>query len=210
MEWVPFDVLLTFSAAAFAIVVIPGPTILLVTGYALSSGRRAALLCILGVCLGDISAMTLTFLGLGAVLAASATLFSILKWCGAAYLVFLGIQLWRAQPEGPESTVRKDDRPLKIVARAFTANILHPKGLAFYAAFMPQFIDSTYPAGPQMLILGAAFASIACLVLLVYALAAGRFRAAAERPAARRLFNRSGACCLIGAGVYTASLTGRN
>jgi threonine/homoserine/homoserine lactone efflux protein len=151
--------------------------------------------------------MTLTFLGLGAILAASAELFTAMKWLGALYLLYLGIQLWRAPVviDAPEQ--RRENHPLKIMARAFTVNVLHPKGLVFYAAFLPQFIDPAYPPVPQMLVLGATFTTIALSVLLSYALAAAQFRAVLARPSARRAFNRSGAVCLVGAGVYTASLT---
>src|SRR6478736_3454594 len=85
-----------FTAASALLMIIPGPTILLVISYALGQGWRAALPMAIGVALGDFTAMTLSMLGLGALLAASATLFTILKWVGAAYLVYLGIKLWRA------------------------------------------------------------------------------------------------------------------
>lgn len=200
------DILLAFAAAALAVILIPGPTVLLVTGYALAQGRRAAALCIVGVCLGDMVAMLLTFLGLGAVLAASAALFTLLKWVGASYLVYLGVQLWRAPltAVGPEQARQEGAR--RIVGRAFMVNMLHPKGLAFYAAFLPQFIDPARPALPQMLALGAVFTAIALLVLAGYAFTASRFRAVFARHGARRAFNRTGAVCLVGAGLYTATL----
>ena len=87
---------LAFSAASAVLLVIPGPTILLVISYALGQGMRAALPLAVGVALGDLTAMTLSMLGVGALLAASAMLFTALKWIGAAYLVWLGIKLWRA------------------------------------------------------------------------------------------------------------------
>jgi threonine/homoserine/homoserine lactone efflux protein len=87
---------LAFTAASAVLLVIPGPTILLVVSYALGQGWRTALPMAIGVALGDFTAMTLSLLGLGALLAASATLFPILKWAGAAYLIWLGIKLWRA------------------------------------------------------------------------------------------------------------------
>jgi homoserine/homoserine lactone efflux protein len=198
--------LLAFAAAAFAVILIPGPTVLLVTGYSLSAGLRPALLSIVGVCLGDAAAMTLTFLGFGAVLAASAGLFVVLKWVGAAYLIYLGIALWRS-PVGSNALEEKTESgALRIVARAFMVNVLHPKGLAFYAAFLPQFINPKFPAVPQMLALGVTFMTIASCVLLAYALAASRFRAILIHPRVRRNVNRSGAACLIGAGLYTASM----
>ena len=200
------DLLLTFGAAAFAVVLIPGPTVMLVTGYAMSRGRSAALLSIFGVCLGDLTAMTLTFLGLGSILAASSDLFIVLKWVGVVYLITLGIQLWRA-PVDSEKVSRKAERsPGKIIFQAFTVNVLHPKGLAFYAAFLPQFIDPSSPALRQMLVLAAVFMTVATSVLLVYAFVASRFSSLFVRPRARRSFNRSGAICLFAAGTYTAFL----
>ena len=84
---------LAFAAASTVLIVIPGPTILLVVSYALGQGWRTALPMAVGVALGDFTAMTLSLLGLGALLAASATVFTMLKWAGAAYLVWLGVKL---------------------------------------------------------------------------------------------------------------------
>ncbi len=204
------DVLLAFAAAACAVIVIPGPTVLLVTSYALSAGMRSALLCIAGVCAGDMLAMTLTFFGLGVVLATSATVFTWLKWLGAAYLLYLGVQLWRARGGQSVFSGAAERQPWRIVGRAFMVNILHPKGLAFYAAFMPQFIAPTRPVLPQMLVLGAVFSGIALLVLLAYALLASRCRQWLVSPRAWRIFNRMGATCLVAAGLFTASLQPEN
>jgi threonine/homoserine/homoserine lactone efflux protein len=200
------DLLAAFAAAAFAVIIIPGPTVMLVSSYALAEGRRSALLCILGVCLGDISAMAMTFLGLGAVLAASASLFTALKWVGVAYLLYLGFQLWRAPTADGAAASPIERSPFRIVLRAFTINVLHPKGLAFHAAFLPQFLDPAYPALPQMLVLGAVFSTIAFLVLFGYALTSARFRTTFTRSSARRKFNRTGAVFLFGAGAWTATL----
>src|ERR1041385_9514444 len=90
-----FEAWAAFTAASAVLLVIPGPTVLLVVSYALGQGWRTALPMAIGVALGDFTAMTLSMLGLGALLAASATLFTILKWIRAAYLVWLGVKLWR-------------------------------------------------------------------------------------------------------------------
>ena len=92
------DLWLTFVAASAALLLIPGPTVLLVLSYALSKGRSVALACAAGVALGDLIAMTASLAGLGALVLASATLFGILKWFGAAYLVYLGVRLLRSAP----------------------------------------------------------------------------------------------------------------
>src|SRR5919108_3219710 len=87
---------LAFAAASTVLLIIPGPTILLVISYALGRGMRTALPVAAGVALGDFTAMTLSMLGVGALLAASDMLFTALKWIGAAYLIYLGVKLWRA------------------------------------------------------------------------------------------------------------------
>src|SRR5690242_21860988 len=97
-----FDHWLAFAAASGILLAIPGPTVLLVISYALGHGRRSAYATVAGVALGDFTAMTASMVGLGALLAASAMLFMLVKWIGAAYLVFLGVKLWRA-PVGEES-----------------------------------------------------------------------------------------------------------
>src|SRR5512139_4273263 len=91
-----FESWAAFAAASAVLLIIPGPTVLLVVSYALGQGWRTALPMAVGVALGDFTAMTLSMMGLGALLAASATVFTVLKWVGAAYLVYLGTRLWRA------------------------------------------------------------------------------------------------------------------
>src|ERR671910_1486487 len=91
-----FEAWAAFAAASAILLIIPGPTILLVVSYALGQGWRTALPMSIGVALGDFTAMTLSMLGIGALLAASATVFTILKWIGATYLIYLGVKLFRA------------------------------------------------------------------------------------------------------------------
>lgn len=200
------DLLLAFGVAALAVILIPGPTVLLVSSHALSEGMRPALLCILGVCLGDLAAMALTVLGLGTVLAASAKLFFVLKWIGVLYLLYLGIQLWRASPTQLNAAKPLQRSSAGVVLRAFLVNVLHPKGLAFYVAFLPQFINPGVAMLPQVMTLMLIFSSIAFTVLLGYALAATKFRSVFFSPNARRIFSKTGAVCLFGASAYTATL----
>jgi len=96
----PLENWLAFVAASAIMLAIPGPTILLVISYALGHGRKASTATVTGVALGDFTAMTASMLGLGALLATSAALFTGLKWVGAAYLIYLGIKLWRAPVSG--------------------------------------------------------------------------------------------------------------
>lgn len=204
----PIELWLAFAVAATGLILMPGPTVLLVVGYAISSGVRPALASMIGVALGDVTAMTVSFIGLGAVLATSAELFVAMKWLGAAYLIYLGVRLWRAPAVPPDRDPAVATRlpVLAMVGNAFAVTVLNPKGILFFAAFMPQFMDPGSPALPQMLLLGGTFVLIALSVLTVYVLTSGRVRRVVSTPSALRLFNRIGAGALIGAGVLTASL----
>ena len=192
-----------FVAATLVMLAIPGPTILLVIGQSLGAGRRHALPLVAGVALGDLTAMSLSLAGLGAVMAASALLFTAFKWAGAAYLVYLGVKLWRAPVTAgalPPVTGRRAMRD------AYVVTALNPKSIAFFVAFVPQFVDAGAPFLPQALVLVATFVTLAACNALAYALLAGRLSGAVTRPGVRRAFNRLGGGALIGAGIATAAM----
>jgi threonine/homoserine/homoserine lactone efflux protein len=151
-EPMTIELWLAFTLAAAGLIVIPGPTVLLVVGFGFSAGARAAFLSMIGVALGDIAAIALSFLGVGALLAVSAELFMLLKFAGALYLLYLGIKLWRA-PVTPLGEGAILPPPHGIIGKAFLVTFLNPKGILFFTAFMPQFIVGREPAVPQMLIL---------------------------------------------------------
>ena len=117
---------LAFAAASTILIIIPGPTILLVVSYALGKGWRSAVPMAIGVALGDCAAMTFSILGLGALLTASATLYTLLKWIGAAYLIYLGIKLWRAGGTLEARPVDQQASPGKMLAHAFIVTALNP------------------------------------------------------------------------------------
>ena len=140
---------LAFVAASAVLLAIPGPTVLLVVSYALGHGRRAAGSTVAGVLLGDFTAMTASLLGLGALLAASATLFSVLKWIGALYLVYLGIKLWRAPvAAAADEAMAPIERHRRIFLHAYAVTALNPKSIVFFIAFLPQFLDHGAPIAP--------------------------------------------------------------
>lgn len=193
---------LAFVAAAATMLIIPGPTILLVLGQSLGGGRRSTLPLVAGVAAGDLVAMSLSMAGLGAVLAASATAFTVLKWVGAAYLVWLGVRMWRAPVEGAPPPLP----PRRAGMQAFLVTATNPKGLAFFVAFVPQFLDPARPFLPQAAVLVATFVILGATNALGYALLAGRLSGAIRRPGPRRVLNRAGGSLLIGAGLATALL----
>lgn len=200
-----FEIWLAFVAASAVVLAIPGPTILLVIGQSLGAGRRGALPLVAGVALGDLTAMTLSLAGLGAVLAASATAFTVVKWLGAAYLVWLGVSLWRAKV--PEQGAAPVALPAASAMRdAYVVTALNPKSIAFFVAFVPQFIVAGAAFAPQAAILIATFVVMAAANAALYAVLAGRLAGAVRRPAVRRFVNRAGGTMLIGAGVATAAM----
>ena len=195
---------LGFVAAAAVLLAIPGPTVLLVISYALGHGRRSAYATVAGVALGDFTAMTASMLGLGAMLAASAALFTVLKWAGAVYLVYLGIKLWRAPVADMALGVSGGGTsPRRIFLHAYAVTALNPKSIVFFVAFLPQFLDLAAPMAPQMMIFEATFLPLAALNALGYALLAAAARRTIRKPAVQRAVNRTGGSILIGAGLLT-------
>jgi len=199
---------LSFAFASTIVLLIPGPTILLVISTTLSHGRRAALASVIGVGLGDLVAVTLSLVGLGAIVATSATLFTALKWVGAAYLIYLGIQKWRSRPQA--MAVDGDSRPAPpnrtLIRQSFVVTVLNPKSIAFFIAFLPQFMSVSAPLGPQMAILASTFVVLAIANAVLYAFAADAMRRAVRRPSVLRWAERLSGSILIGAGVMTAAL----
>lgn len=202
---------LTYLAACALVLVVPGPTVLLVVAYGLSEGRRAALAVVCGVTAGDAIALALSLGGLGALLATSAAAFSLLKWLGAAYLIYLGLKMWRAQPNVPTNeTVEADGRtckaPWQMAAHACLVTALNPKPIAFFIAFLPQFVDPSKPLLPQCMLLGGTFLTLGTMNAAGYALLASKARSMVRKPGVLRWANRAGGGALIGAGLATATL----
>lgn len=192
---------LAFVAASSVLLVIPGPTITLVISYALTHGKRSAWATVPGVALGDFTALALSLAGLGALLAASALAFTALKWIGAAYLVYLGIKLWRA----PVAEIAVGVAPPAVSRRAvmfhtYAVTALNPKGIMFFLAFLPQFLRDDAPAAPQILILGVTFLVLATINAAFYALLASRVQGWLRGVAARRALNRISGATLMALG----------
>jgi threonine/homoserine/homoserine lactone efflux protein len=156
---------------------------------------------------GDFTAMTLSLLGLGAIMSASATLFALFKWIGALYLFYLGINLWRAKPKsGPIQDAKKDISSHSLFKSSYIVTALNPKGIAFFVAFLPQFISPDEPIFNQLLLLGGTLLFLALVNAALYALFASQLREAIKKTRVRKWFNRCGGAALIGAGMFTAAM----
>lgn len=197
---------LAFAAASTVMLLIPGPTVLIVVSYALGHGRRSAMATVAGVALGDFTAMTASMLGLGVLLSTSAALFTGLKWVGAAYLVYLGVKLWRAPVTlGADAADEPDVSPWRMMLHTYAVTALNPKSIVFFVAFLPQFLDTAQPLASQMVAMEATFLVLATLNATLYALLASAARKAVRTPSVQRAVNRTGGSLLIGAGLLTAA-----
>ncbi|WP_417669976.1 LysE family translocator [Roseibium sp.] len=195
-----------YVAATLIVLAIPGPTIMLVISYALAHGRKSASASVLGVGLGDATAATASLLGLGAVLATSATLFSILKWVGAAYLFWIGLKMFRNRPASFAPHEVAEVRPVKVFAHAYVVTALNPKGIIFFMAFLPHFIAPDTAAAPQLFLLGSTFVILGIVNAAVYALGASLVGEKLRSPSLVSIINRLGGGFLMTAAAMTASL----
>jgi len=201
------DVWLTFVIASTALLLIPGPTVLLVLSYAISQGRRVALATVAGVALGDFVAMTASLIGLGAMVLASAALFTLLKWIGAAYLIYLGVGLFRGATRATLEPVDNVSRAsaTSVFAHAAVVTALNPKSIVFFIAFVPQFIDVKIAIFPQFAVLITTFVTLAAINALAYAVLADRLRQRMARPAVLVWLSKIGGGTLVAMGLATAA-----
>jgi len=200
---VHLDLWLAFVAAAMVLLAIPGPTVLTVISYSASQGRRAAWPLVASVALGDATALLLSLVGLGALLATSAFWFNAVKWTGGLYLLYLGIQLLRAgaSPQMlPAAAVPESLWRLFLNTYAVTA--LNPKGIVFFVAFLPQFIAADLPAARQLWVLGATFVVLAAINAALFAAFAGAARRLLDSRRAQRRFNLAGGALICTAGIW--------
>ncbi|MBM6401709.1 LysE family translocator [Phycicoccus sonneratiae] len=196
---------LAFALASAVIIAIPGPSILFTIGRALSAGRREALLTVAGNALGVQAQIIGLALGLGPVIAASATAYTVLKVVGAVYLVYLGVQAVRHRRAMAEALVGGLPAPAATVhalRTGFVVGVTNPKSLVLLAAVLPQFVDPTGPVGVQLLVLGPVFACVALAGDGTVALLASRFREwFASSPRRMERVGGTGGLMMVGLGA---------
>lgn len=200
----PLETWLAFFVASWLISLSPGPGAVSCMAAGQRFGFRRAIWNILGLQLGVLMLVGICAAGLGALLAASHTLFASIKWAGVAYLIWLGIQQWRAPARAmtPEGTA-SDDR-FTILAKAFLINASNPKGIVFMLAVLPQFIDPHTVQWPQYAICAATLLFTDAVVMSGYTLLASRVLRALSNPAHIRWLNRGFGSLFIGTGLLLA------
>ncbi|MFC7358987.1 LysE family translocator [Nocardioides astragali] len=196
-QWVAFLV------ASILFIQVPGPSLLFTIGRALTVGRREALLSVVGNALGLLAQVGFVALGLGAVVAASATAYTAIKIAGAAYVIWLGVQAIRHRSDARKAmataTPVRRGHPVRI---GFTVGVTNPKTIVFFVAFLPQFTDPTGPVAPQTLLLGLVFGVLAVASDSIWALAAGAARTwFARRPTRLDALSAGGGTMMIGLGA---------
>ena len=194
---------LAFVAASAVLLVIPGPTILTVISYSMAHGRRANVPLVAAVALGDSTALVVSLVGLGALLATSAFWFTVVKWAGGLYLLYLGVKLLRAGISPAElSAPAAPSSRWKLSANTYLVTALNPKGIVFFVAFLPQFINPSAGITEQLWALAVTFVAMATLNATLYAAFAGSARRLLASPRAQQCFNITGGSLLSAAGVW--------
>jgi threonine/homoserine/homoserine lactone efflux protein len=196
-----------FAAASLAFLAIPGPSVFYIVTRSLVQGRRAGVTSMLGVQAGGLVHVAAAAFGVSALIASSATAFTIVKYAGAAYLVLLGVRkLIARDDEEPEVEPRGPASTSRLFWQGVIVNVLNPKTALFFLAFLPQFIDpSAGPVAPQMLVLGTLLVGLGVLSDGTYALiAAGAGRRLRSAAASRRVLERMSGGVFVGLGVVAA------
>jgi threonine/homoserine/homoserine lactone efflux protein len=200
---VSIELWLAFVVTSAIVLVIPGPTILTVIGYSLTHGPRANAPLVLAVALGDSTAVVASVFGLGALLATSAFWFTVVKWAGGAYLIYLGVKSLRASVASVEATAPAlPGSRWRVFANTYVVTALNPKSIVFFVAFLPQFIDRGASLTEQLALLASTFVAMAAINATLYAVFAASARRLLASPRAKRRFNIAGGSILTAAGVW--------
>jgi homoserine/homoserine lactone efflux protein len=205
MSW---EIWALFAVTETALCFTPGPAVLLVLSQGLARGTASSIWSNLGILAGNAMYFVLSGTGLGAMLLASYELFSVVRWVGAAYLIWLGVTAFIGTSPVFSVTPSKNPpaRGRRIFVNGFVLQASNPKALIFFTALLPQFIDPRGRVVTQVAILAVTSVVIEFFVLLAYGALAGRLTSLARRPRFTTLANRIAGSMLIAAGVGMARL----
>lgn len=196
------ELYLAFLAVSCVIIVVPGPNVTLILATGATRGMRAGLMTVAGTTMAMVIQVAAVALGLAWLVGAYGALFDVLRYVGAAYLVYLGIQAWRkAGDRLPDPKAATGN-----VKKGFLVGLANPKTLAFFAAFFPQFIDVSMPYGPQFAVLSASFLVLAVILDSGYAIAGGLGRRLLATDRSRLVLGRLSGVVLAGGGLWLAGL----
>lgn len=187
-----------FLVVTVVLLLTPGPIVTLIIATAARDGVRAGLVTVAGTSLGNALLLGAIALGLDWVLAHARALFELLRWLGAAYLIWLGIRAWCSAGR----PVQRPGGQRVYFLRGILVALSNPKTIAFCTAFLPQFVDPRLPAGPQLLVMCAVWVVLGSCSDSCWAIASGMGRAWFLAPARQRLLGRASGVALVGAGIW--------
>jgi homoserine/homoserine lactone efflux protein len=195
MNW---DLFAAFLVITAVLIVVPGPIVTLIIATGARQGVRAALVTVVGTSAGDAVLLAVIAFGLGWMVQNAGQLLVVLRWAGAAYLIWLGIAAWRhAGEKQPAETSGRVN-----FTRGFLVALSNPKTIAFFTAFLPQFVDPKLPVATQLIVMCAVSVLLAALTDSGWAIASGLGRAWFMKPARAKLLGRITGIVLIGGGVW--------
>ena len=195
-----------FAASEIVLCLTPGPAVLFVLSSALRAGARKSVASNLGILAANTVYFMISATGVGALLLASSRLFLVIKWIGAAYLIYIGLRAIFGKSEIVDAHAGKETRASRLFGGGFVTQASNPKAIVFFSALLPQFIDPHGAIGMQVAILAATSVVIEFCILLMYGLAAGRATRWTSQPRYAAWTNRIAGTLLIGAGAGLASL----
>ena len=201
---------LLYVVAVFVLTVTPGPSVLMCVTHGVNYGAKRTLFSALGSVTAVVGIMTCSAIGLGAALAASEYAFNVIKWCGVAYLLYIGVTTLRSTNSNfdlSSESVNKGTEVsrLSLYVKGLLVGASNPKALLFFTAFFPQFINPAAPQLPQFLILGITFVCFELFWLMFYATFASRVAPWLRVKGRARMFNRASGAMFIGASALLAS-----
>ena len=197
-----------FVIATIILMLIPGPTVLLVISYALAKGRSIALAVVGGAVIGVLLSMVATLLGVGLILVTSKTLFIIMKWIGVVYLAWMGWKMIRTSGTTPNQiSSATEETHFSAFRDSMIVTFFNPKSIGFFVVFVPQFVNTSTPLIPQFVIMIITFVGIGAANTFAYAMLAAQIRHAFTRPSSLIWMQRIGGVILILLAIYSALLS---
>jgi len=197
------QVFVSFVLATALMIALPGPSVLLTIAHSLSFGWRRALLTVSGATLGIAVQLLVAVIGIGGLISFVAATFDVLRWAGAAYLIYIGVKVWRNAGELAALGSAVDARPNGLLMQGLVITVFNPKSLLFIAAFLPQLVDVHRPVGAQFLIIVPVFLLIAFVVTSAWAIVSGLINSFIKRSGTLAILFRLAAVMIVlsGAGM---------
>ncbi len=195
---------IAFVVTTVFLVLVPGPVVALTVAHSLAHGWRQTLVTVSGASLSIVVQLAITSLGLASILLVLSGWFEVVRWAAVAYLIYTGVQYWRAKPDRQVNYQTKPGSARGMFFQGFLVSSTNPKSLVFYAAFFPQFVNPAAPAAAQLIVLSVTFLAIFSGGVAGYAILAAKVRGRLQDPRRAVIRNRLVGGLMIGAGIGVA------